>query len=300
MIPVNGLHIEPTNICTLKCPGCARTRFLDQWPQHWQNHNLNLDNLFNFLDIDLTDKKILICGNYGDPIYYRDLIPMVAELKKKNAELTIVTNGSYKTQEWWESLVDLLSFNDTIQFSIDGTPDNFTEYRINADWKSILTGINTAVKAKCRTEWKYIPFAYNQNDISTARELSQSLGIDGFLLYLSDRFDDKTQGYKPEDKFLANRYELQNEWKQTLQPHGITPKCSKGKEHYISAAGFYSSCCYITDHRFYYKTMWGQKKTKFNIAETTLSKILTQPKTVEFYQNLNSVPACQYNCPSIE
>jgi acyl transferase domain-containing protein len=57
---ITGFHIEPTNICTLKCAGCARTRFIDQWPQHWKNQNLSIDSLLQFLDIDLTNKKILI------------------------------------------------------------------------------------------------------------------------------------------------------------------------------------------------------------------------------------------------
>ena len=77
---ITGFHIEPTNICTLKCEGCARTRFIDQWPQHWHNHSLDIDQLLNFLDVDLSTKTIKLCGNYGDPIYHPDFINFV----KKN------------------------------------------------------------------------------------------------------------------------------------------------------------------------------------------------------------------------
>ena len=55
---VTGFHIEPTNICTLKCPGCARTQFIDKWPSRWKNYNLDINKVMNFLDIDLTDKHI--------------------------------------------------------------------------------------------------------------------------------------------------------------------------------------------------------------------------------------------------
>ncbi len=85
---ISGLHIEPTNICTLKCPGCARTRFLDQWPQHWKNHSLDVDQLLKFLDIDLSNLDIVLCGNYGDPIYHPDLIDFVTKLSSDTHTLT--------------------------------------------------------------------------------------------------------------------------------------------------------------------------------------------------------------------
>ena len=98
---ITGFHIEPTNVCTLKCEGCARTRFLSKWPQHWKNNCLNIDSLLSFLDIDLTGKHMNLCGNYGDPIYHNDFINFVAKLKQSGARITITTNGSYQSRNWW-------------------------------------------------------------------------------------------------------------------------------------------------------------------------------------------------------
>ena len=117
---ITGFHIEPTNICTLKCSGCARTRFIDQWPQHWKNHSLDINELLTFIDINLVGMKITLCGNYGDPIYHPNFIELVTRLKARGAVISMVTNGSYKTQEWWEQLVSNLTSNDTITFSVDG------------------------------------------------------------------------------------------------------------------------------------------------------------------------------------
>jgi hypothetical protein len=55
---ITGFHIEPTNICTLKCAGCARTKFIDQWPQHWKNHSIDIEKLLKFIDIELVGKKL--------------------------------------------------------------------------------------------------------------------------------------------------------------------------------------------------------------------------------------------------
>lgn len=295
---ITGLHIEPTNICTLKCPGCARTRFLDQWPQHWKNHSLDIDQLLKFLDIDLKNLNVLLCGNYGDPIYHPDFIDFVKKLKQQGCYITISTNGSYKTKEWWKELTDLLTDRDLIIFSVDGIPENFTQYRINADWGTILTGITVCAEASVKTQWKYIPFSFNQNDISVAEKLSLELGIDEFLVEPSDRFDEQTDYLKPNAELLNLRYQPQTEWKST-NTGLVDPKCSSNRSHYISASGYYIPCCFLADHRFYYKTEFGKNKKSYSINDHTISSILNQSNVVDFYQHLDDQPGCQYNCPKL-
>jgi organic radical activating enzyme len=90
-----------------------------------------------FLDIDLADKTIILSGNYGDPIYHPEFIDLVQQLKQRGARLEITTNGSHRKPEWWQELATYFTTQDTITFSIDGTPNNFTQYRENADWESI-------------------------------------------------------------------------------------------------------------------------------------------------------------------
>lgn len=293
---VSGFHIEPTNICTLKCPGCARTQLINQWPQQWKNHSLDIDLTLKFLDIDLTNKQVLLCGNYGDPIYHPEFIEFVQKFKARGAILSIVTNGSYRTSEWWQELVNTLTDQDQITFSIDGLPATFTQYRINANWESIQTGISIAVNSKVQTQWKYIPFAYNQTDIADAEKLSNSLGIDQFSVWSSDRFDETTNYLKPDDEFLGTKYNAQSNWKSTQQGT-VNPKCQNNNEHYITATGHYIPCCYIGDHRFYYKTQFGKNKKEYSIADQTLSQLLTAPTVVEFYQTVGNQPGCQFNCP---
>jgi MoaA/NifB/PqqE/SkfB family radical SAM enzyme len=293
-----GFHIELTNMCTLKCAGCARTRFIQQWPEHWTNHNIDSDTLFKFLNIDLTGKKISLCGNYGDPIYHPDLVKIVQEFKQRGAQISITTNGSYRKSEWWHELCNLLTEQDRVCFSIDGVPDNFTQYRVNADWDSIKTGIQACVQSRCRTVWKYLVFSYNQDSIETARQMSLTLGIDKFKVEHSDRFDEATDYLKPNDNLIGKQYQLQLQFKNSLRINKIDPKCVKNQEHYISADGFYMPCCYIGDHRFYYKTQFGKDKKNYNIHNQTLSKILSKSETIQFYNTLPDQPVCQYNCPS--
>jgi MoaA/NifB/PqqE/SkfB family radical SAM enzyme len=295
---ISGIHIEPTNICTLKCAGCARTLFIDQWPQHWKNHSIDIDRLMFFLDFDISNKKILLCGNYGDPIYHPDFIDLVRKLKQRLAKIVIITNGSYKKAQWWTELTNLMDSTDEIIFSIDGTPENFIQYRENANWESIKTAIDICTKSSCKTVWKFIPFSFNQTDIDHVQAYSKSLGIDSFVLDHSDRFVDvPTQHLQPAVEFLGQRYQAQAQWHSTQTISKFDPKCANGTQHFISADGFYSPCCFLADHRFYYKTQFGKQKKQYDIQEHTLLEILQQPSVIEFYQNIEQTPGCQFNCP---
>ena len=297
---VTGFHIEPTNICTLKCSGCARTRFIETWPQHWKNHSINIAELLKFIDIDLVGKRIMLCGNYGDPIYHPDFIELVTALKERGSNITIITNGSYKKQEWWEKLVTKLTSKDTVVFSVDGTPENFTQYRVNADWGSILTGMKVVADAKCYSKWKYIPFAFNQLDIEEVQQLSDSIGIKEFNVEFSDRFDERTNFLKPDTALIGSRYVAQTQWKVNNTNLAISPKCEQGQDHFITADGHYTPCCYLADHRFYYKTLFGKNKKQYDIRNHTFTTIMEQPQTVDFYQKLDQQPGCQFNCPNLQ
>jgi len=296
---LQGLHIEPTNMCTLKCPRCARTKFIEQFPKKWTNKNLNLHHLKTFLDIDLSGKNIDLCGNFGDPIYYENLFELIRYLKARDSRISLSTNGSYKTYEWWEELVSLLNSNDQIIFAIDGTPKNFTQYRINGDWESIEKGITIAAKSSVKTTWKYIPFSFNENDIIQVEKLSQELGIDEFLVLPSDRWDGKDDYLIPKTYNATDRTSSIVSWKTEFNRNiDILPKCKiSNSRHYISAEGFYMPCCFVGDHRFYYKSDFYKNRNQFDISKTTITQVLDRLK--DFYSTLEDAKLnyCTFNCP---
>lgn len=291
-----SLHIEPTTRCTLKCPRCPRTQMIDTFgKKSLPIIDLNIDDFINFIDIPID--KIVMCGNYGDPIYHTDFIELVQRSKLLSKTINIITNGSYRSIEWWEELCDELTETDTITFSIDGTPSNFTEYRVNADWKSILDGINVCVKNTVRTKWKYIPFSFNENNISEANDISNNLGIDEFIVNLSDRWE-KDDYLRPiNDELIGSRDAVQQSYKtNSIRDFKIVPKCSSDTSHFISGSGYYAPCCYSMDNRFYYKNDWWKNKDIHAIKNSTLSEQYRLFN--DFYATIqNTRPDyCVFNC----
>jgi MoaA/NifB/PqqE/SkfB family radical SAM enzyme len=297
---IKGFHLELTNICTLKCPRCARTKFLDQFSSKWNNHSINLEKLKSFFDIDLTGLTFQLCGNYGDPIYYPHLFELCKWLKENHAKIVITTNGSYKLMEWWKELSTILDSSDKIVWSIDGSPENFTNYRINADWKSIKEGIEVITKTQINTEWKYIVFNYNEDYIEQVKNLSRELNIKNFLIINSDRWDSEDDPLMPKQIMKTESEKVKNNFKKGLITDKIDPICLKTKTaHFISADGYYMPCCFIGDHRFYYKTLWGKNKKIYKINQNTISAILKQQQVKDFYEDLshNICPTvCQFTC----
>lgn len=295
---ITGMHIEPTNICTLKCPGCSRTQFISDWPNRWQNHSLDVDDLLVFLDIDLKGVLLNLCGNYGDPIYHPNFEYFVQRLKANGARLQIITNGSHRSAQWWTNLVRHLDIHDHVMFSIDGLPGNFQQYRINGDWPTISDAISICVDSPVTTTWKYIPFSFNEHCIEQARILSESMGIDKFAISKSNRFDrPDTVIFRPSQDLTHGQTQNRIEFKQNREQQ-IQPKCQQGGEHFISAQGYYMPCCFVGEHRFYYKTVFGRDQSSYDIRNHTLTEILQQNQTKNFYQNILSdkPKVCQFSC----
>jgi MoaA/NifB/PqqE/SkfB family radical SAM enzyme len=295
---LQGFHIEPTNMCTLKCPRCSRTEFIDQFPKQWSNKNLNLDHLKSFLDIDLKNKKIIICGNYGDAIYYDQIFDMIEYFKSNGANIQLSTNGSYKSQDWWNQLNTLLDCKDEVVFGIDGLPKNFTTYRVNADWSSIEQGINILRNSATKLSWQYILFSYNENDVEQAKQLAESLGFDNFFVRDSERWDHGTEWLTP--KKINRISQSKINWKNENIISGVDAVCKKyNNSHYISADGFYTPCCWIAEHRWYYKTEFYKNRDLYDISKTTITKVLTNLK--DFYSTLEDAKLnyCTFNCPKL-
>jgi MoaA/NifB/PqqE/SkfB family radical SAM enzyme len=187
MFNFKNLHVGLTNRCRLLCPECARTSLGGRYIQNM--FDLDTEYFKKFL-LEAQPERILFCGNWGDPIYSKDLVELMRVLKENNPilEIMIHTNGSGKSTEWWESLMSVMNEHDYLIFSIDGTPENFNKYRINAKWDDVENAAKTCIAYKKATGngpkigWKHLVFSYNQDTLKTSYALSKVMDFDFFFL----------------------------------------------------------------------------------------------------------------------
>jgi len=283
-------HIEISAKCTLKCPRCPRTELP---ATSWTNKEWTLVEFMSaFTPKFIQDnvKRFTFCGDIGDPIYCRDLIDICEYIKriKPNCHIFIITNGSYKKEEWWVKLARTLNEYDTVNFSVDGFDDESNnKYRVNSDWDSIMTGMNImGHMSKAFVVWAAIYFKFNQSHIDEMTNLATDVGCDSIQWTKSTKFASKYDAYGPKDplepdeKYISktNRYERHTDkltdrlqpiddymatneslFQSTAPIGNILPLCLVGNRGmYLSADGTLHPCSWTS---FPYVAMTDGDKT---------------------------------------
>lgn len=328
--PMWHWHFEISSICTLKCPRCPRTEIPDTLKQQ----QLKLDFFeknFQFAD---KIKRITFCGDDGDPIYAKDLIPVVEFFKTNNPEINIniITNGSYKDSSWWSHLGKVLNKNDRIQFSIDGWNQESNEkYRVNSDWESIINGINTVRKnSEALLQWDAIAFSFNQDKIGFMKQQAKTLGFDSFQLTKSTKFGSKYHHYndigknydslEPSSAYVADGHRFSrsidfftsrkinddailveniNNYKNVKnnsQGKKIIPLCLIGtKGMFVNSQGYLIPCCWI-GNRYNHNELNKFLIPENNIKTNGLESVLNAKHWNLFFAEFEKNIECNNKC----
>ena len=325
--PIWHWHIENSSICSLRCPRCPRQEVPG-------NKSTSLDLEFfkrNFNEEMLKNVwQITFCGDDGDPIYGKEFHEIVTYLKtaKPILSLRIITNGSYKSVEWWHTLAKSLNQYDDIHFSLDGwDQESNDQYRKNSNWNSIIDAINVL---RCNSEvimtWAAIGFRFNENNIDDMKALAVDLGFDKFQLTRSTKFgsmyphylqdgDDELEPRNPQliakgRRFdreiieITNRKVLENGktfindefWETVDRTKSIIPMCKIGnKGLYISADGYFYPCCWMANR--YNHTRWEQfKQPTFDLNQRTIDEVLSDNYWDDFFDKLHNNAECTSKC----
>ena len=277
-------HLEPSSVCTLKCPRCPRTEHPDT---PWLNYNMDLAFVQSFLTPNMLKnnvRRVTMCGDVGDPIYCKEYIEICKYIKSVDPKIHIftITNGSHKKPAWWAELGSVLNEYDTVNFSVDGY-DNASNnlYRVNSNWDSIINGIRSLRHANRQVfiNWATIVFSFNQDHLGSITSQARDLGLDGLQLTKSTKFGRKYgEAYggdrdtlEPRDEWISSshRYErsminisgrdLPNQdylehnrqqyikIKQQYQDQPIVPMCEIGNRGlYVNAEGVLFPCSWTS------------------------------------------------------
>lgn len=303
-------HIEPSSICTLKCPRCPRAEV----PESLLNRQLTLEFFQQQIGREVVKKirKITFCGNDGDPIYCKELLEICTWIKSQNPDihLVIITNGSYRPSAWWNMLGRTLDYRDEINWSLDGwDQDSNQQYRINSDWSSIIQGYRAFAESNQTTYrvWATIAFKFNQARLDLIQSMAKDLGFDLFQLTKSTKFGshypdtygihdplcpDRSDLVSSSHRFERMLTELTDKARpaqllkeiffsraQVLQhQQQYSAICMIGnKGVFLNSQGEFYPCCW-TANRYPHNNNWhalGQER--FNLAKRTFQDIIKDP-----------------------
>ena len=328
MIVYDHWHIEPSSMCTLRCPRCPRAEV----PESLLNKSLSLNFFKNQIGEEIVRKikKITFCGNDGDPIYCKQFLEICEWIKSINASinLVIITNGSYKKADWWTRLGTILNEYDEIHWSLDGWDQTSNEqYRVNSNWNSIVEGIISFNRANTLTYrvWASIGFRFNENNLEQQQELARMWKFDLYQLTKSTKFGSKyPTAYGDEDcleptltdlisssdrfertlEYLSKRERPGKEIKKlfcTRAAHLAKHSTHSGiclignKGVFLNSQGEFYPCCW-TANRYEHNRSWHNlASSKFNLYNHTFEEIMSDSFWESDFLKFNSYE-CRTKC----
>lgn len=236
MRKVKVLHIEPTDVCQLACPLCARE--IDPNFNKSNKHHLRIEQIQrHFSDQAITGlDKMFMCGNYGDPAAGIHTLDIYRYFRSVNSNIVLGmnTNGALQSTFWWHNLGQI--FNQPLDycvFSIDGLEHTNPVYRVNSNWDKLINNIKAFVAAGGSAHWDMLVYQHNQHQVDECEQLARDLGFKWFRAKVSKR---------P----LIGQLQSPKDWRLP-EHHPGKIKCHAliEKSMYIDAQGRLGPCCWL-------------------------------------------------------
>lgn len=260
---IKDLHLEISSRCQASCPMCARN-FHGGLPNPLlAEKDWSLELTKKILDNEILSQisSITMCGNYGDPILNKDLIPIVEYIVSQNEKINIGihTNGGARSKSWWKELAEALPENHTVHFALDGLEDTHHLYRVGTDFNKIIENAKEFIAAGGNARWVFITFKHNEHQIDDARNLARELGFKSFYEKQTSRFI--AQPYfevLDKNSNVTHRLEMPGEnklifidkttvenYREIFKDVKIDCAVKKTKSVYVDAFGFLWPCCFV-------------------------------------------------------
>lgn len=179
---IQKFEIELTNYCNAKCPGCMRTTN----PSIPLNTNhLPFEKIKKLTEQLPHSKSIVVYfgGSISEPLMNPEIYEIVEYCASRYHRIVIDTNASLGTKEFWTKLGKLSSESNriVINFSIDGLEDTNHIYRVNTDFKKIISNLNTYIQNGGYAIWKFLIFEHNKHQVEEAQSFAKEIGCKNFI-----------------------------------------------------------------------------------------------------------------------
>ena len=222
-----GLTLDITTYCNARCPQCSRTNQIDGGLKPHNNlpmvHWLLPEIQTVYTAEQLKNiRSITFSPSWGDPMMNPDahgIVDHLLDCLPIKANLTIITNGSMRNEEFWWKLGGLAYKhplkNLSCVFDIDGIDQEMhSYYRRGTQLEKVLNHMKAfSDNGKSITLSQSIIFKHNQDYMQEIKELAESYGSQRNTFVKSDRFAlDENKNYLPYKFLDENNEEQILEW----------------------------------------------------------------------------------------
>ena len=273
-------QIELTTECGAGCPQCPRNVHGGKTVDDLPICELSLDEIKKIFPTELVKRLRLVffCGTYGDPIWARDVLPVIKWLREVNPKLEIGlnTNGSARTEKWWGEMANVLGDNGYVVFSIDGDEETNHIYRRYTDYNKIIRNAKAFIKSGGEAIWEFLVFRHNEHQVEDIEKFSKELGFKIFTSKKTGRFLTKDHTIIQKQEVLSKEGEIEYYLEKPKNPeyrnislekidklieehttfddylNQVPIKClvKQKKELYLSADGLIIPCGWLADRMY--------------------------------------------------
>lgn len=251
MDTIEWIDIELTSYCNIRCKGCFRVL------------SKEADKILNKEILDLKTlrerfqkqffpniKIINFCGSIDEPISHPQFFDVIKHFKDWGVHINVATNGSLRTEKWWQELAEVMPENHRVTWGIDGANELSEIYREGSSFKKVQKNYRAFNQAGGKSNWQFIVFEHNEHQLEQAKEIAKKEGFVDFKTIISHRKD--TKGVKPKQEKID----------QVEEETVISCKYGNQKRIFINHMGNVIPCCHLNSKMLEY-SVTGEIKDKF-------------------------------------
>jgi MoaA/NifB/PqqE/SkfB family radical SAM enzyme len=265
------LQLELSSMCNALCLGCQRvddTTYNTVHPSIPKKKMIAVETLEKLVTNSAmsTVDKIEFCGTIDEPLMHPEFMDIIDVMYTANPELeiTIHTNASLRTTEFWKDLAIKLSKfrKHKVLFGIDGLVDTHEIYRQQTNFDLIIRNAVHFIRAGGNAQWQFIIFPWNKHQVDEARDMSKRLGFNEFKSR-NDRSGVSEEGLKEIQK-IQQKNVRRKEGSDTKEYNGYKIDCMNREEdmYHVSYDSRLWPCCYFSNVQYMGPKLYNEFKQR--------------------------------------
>ena len=211
-MPKHIFQLHITHLCNLKCTHC----YQEEYNNHMELNDIIhcLDEYESFLKNKNLKPQINLTG--GEPLLHPDFFKVAKEIKNRNIQLGILTNGTLITPDVAKKLKDLKPI--FVQVSLDGVESTHDKIRGKGNFQKALSGIDNLKNENVKV---LVSFTAQQSNYKDYKKLAKicnehkvdKLWWDRIVTYNEEDTKTKALTTKQFQKLVKNNLKRQKQYK---------------------------------------------------------------------------------------